>query len=269
MFQSLGKCGHHYVKVIINSLEGKRRYRSSLSCLVFLYRTLHYLPSPPSSSTHHRHAQSPDKYFTLILKEIDPQIVMPRLDIAVIGSGPCALAFVSRLAAPPGAIDFSADFLYGFDSETESLQTTIGRLNALKKSMSTSSNDHPLQGRVKVFEKSGAWLGKWDGLFDALGIQHLRSPHVAHPCPTHTHAILALAEMTKTVPGSKCEREIFADFKHLRYSGCHRAPSVRLFRSLCSHLCKSLGLDSLLEEGMEQIEQILTWFHECSTSFTY
>eukprot|EP00624_Nannochloropsis_granulata_P007616 evm.model.NODE_8710_length_21214_cov_36.574619.4 len=135
---------------------------------------------------------------------------MPRLDIAVIGSGPCALAFVSRLAAPPATIDLSADFLYGFDSEIESLQTTIGRLNALKKKTNTSSKGHPLQGRVKVFEKS---------------------------------------EMNKTVAGSKCEREAFADFKHLRYSGCHRAPSVPLFRSLCTHLRKALDLDSLLEQA--------------------
>jgi hypothetical protein len=156
------------------------------------------------------------------------------------------------LAAPPATIDLSADFLYGFDSEIESLQTTIGRLNALKKKTNTSSKGHPLQGRVKVFEKSGAWLGKWDGLFDALGIQHLRSPYVAHPCPTHTHALLALAEMNKTVAGSKCEREAFADFKHLRYSGCHRAPSVPLFRSLCTHLRKALDLDSLLEQGKER-----------------
>jgi len=176
---------------------------------------------------------------------------MRRLDIAVIGSGPCALAFVSRLAAPPGTVDLSPDFLYGFDSETESLQTTIGRLNALKSASTSASKGNPLQGRVKVFEKSGAWMGKWDGLFEALGIQHLRSPYVAHPCPTHTHALLAHAEKTKTVAGSKGEREAFADFKHLRYSGCHRAPSVPLFRSLCTHLRESLDLDSLLEQGKE------------------
>jgi hypothetical protein len=174
---------------------------------------------------------------------------MTRLDIAVIGSGPCALAFVSRLAAPPGTVDLSADFLFGFDSATESLQTTIDRLNALK--MSASQKAHPLQGRVKVFEKSGAWMGKWEGLFEALGIQHLRSPHVAHPCPTHTNALLAHAEETKAVAGSKDEREDFADFRHLRYSGCHRAPSVPLFRSLCTHLRESLDLDSLLEQGKE------------------
>ena len=177
---------------------------------------------------------------------------MPRLGIAVIGSGPCAHALVSRLAAPPGVVDTSADFLWGFDSETESLQETMRRLDALKTTGTNGkkrSTKNLLLGRVKVFDKSGAWMGNWDGLFDALGIQHLRSPHVAHPCPTHTLSLVAHAESTKMTTQAKGEGEAFADFKHLHYQGCHRAPSVPLFRSLCRHLREALDLDALLEQG--------------------
>jgi hypothetical protein len=176
---------------------------------------------------------------------------MNRLDIAIIGSGPCALALISRLAAPSDAIDTSADFLWGFDSETESLQSTIRRLSALKSTKHDKSlnNESHLHGRVKVFEKTGAWMGSWDGLFEALNIQHLRSPHVAHPSPTHTHALLAHSKSMKGDVRGKAEQEHFADFQQLRYKGCHRAPSVKLFRSLCEHLRKVMELDSLLEQG--------------------
>lgn len=111
------------------------------------------------------------------------------LELAVIGSGPCALALVARLACPKNS-DTSLDFLHGFDSATEPLADTMQRLAALKKTSAT----HALLGRVRVFESSGSWMGKWNGLFDSLGIKHLRSPHVAHPCPTHALALLAHAE---------------------------------------------------------------------------
>lgn len=110
------------------------------------------------------------------------------LDLAVIGSGPCALALVSRLACPDP--DTSLDFLYGFDSVTEPLAETAQRLAGLRKTSTTRL----LQGRVKVFDGSGSWMGKWNGLFGSLGIKHLRSPHVAHPSPTHALALLAHAE---------------------------------------------------------------------------
>jgi hypothetical protein len=164
------------------------------------------------------------------------------LDLAVIGSGPCALALVSRLAAGADA-DASLDFLYGFDSATEPLSDTEQRLAALKKT--SGAGRAALQGRVRVFDDSGSWMGKWHGLFGSLGIQHLRSPHVAHPCPTHALALLAHAE---TLPQEEKQRA-FADFSRLRYHGCHRAPSSALFRSLCDHLVGALKLDSLLEKG--------------------
>ncbi len=166
------------------------------------------------------------------------------LDLAVIGAGPCALALVSRLACAEEAADASLDFLYGFDSATESLAETMQQLAALRKT--TRAARAALKGRVKVFEESGAgWMGKWNGLFGSLGIQHLRSPHVAHPCPTHGLALLAHAE---TLPQEEKQRA-FADFHQLRYHGCHRAPSAALFRSLCDHLVAALELDSLLEKG--------------------
>ena len=111
------------------------------------------------------------------------------LDLAVVGSGPCALALVSRLACAELA-DTSLDYLFGFDSATEPLADTVQRLAALRKTSTT----HLLKGRVKVFDASGSWMGKWNGLFASLGIKHLRSPHVAHPSPTHALALLAHAE---------------------------------------------------------------------------
>ncbi len=170
------------------------------------------------------------------------------LDVAVVGSGPCALALLARLAAPPGLVDDSADFLWGFDSETQSLHDTIRGLQALKPSTMPGASHRPsLHGRVKVFDQSGAWMGKWNHLFEALGIQHLRSPHVAHPCPTHTLALLAHGAQVKTMDTKP--KEAFADFCQLQYSGCHRAPSVPLFGSLCAHLRTTLDLDALLEQA--------------------
>lgn len=170
------------------------------------------------------------------------------LDLAIVGAGPCSLALLARLLSPPGLVDDTADFLWGFDSPTESLQETARRLKQLK-GVANKPN-------IKVFDITGNWMGKWDGLFDTLGIQHLRSPHVMHPCPTHTLALLAYAESgtteqdTITREGNRAANErIFADFSSLHYRGCHRAPSTELFRSLCTHLHESLDLNALLEKA--------------------
>lgn len=171
------------------------------------------------------------------------------LDLAIIGAGPCSLSLLARLLSPPGLVDDTADFLWGFDSPTESLQETARRLKQLK-GLANKPN-------IKVFDTTGNWMGKWDGLFDTLGIQHLRSPHVMHPCPTHTLALLAHAESgkkeqatttNKQTEAAKGERK-FADFSSLHYRGCHRAPSKELFRSLCTHLHESLDLNALLEKA--------------------
>lgn len=110
------------------------------------------------------------------------------LDIAIIGAGPCALAFLSRLASKDR--DDSLDFMHGFDSAVESLKQTRDRLCARRKmaaaSGSSSSSVSCLEGRVKVFDATGEFMGKWNHLFDCLDIQYLRSPHTMHPGPSHT-----------------------------------------------------------------------------------
>ena len=112
------------------------------------------------------------------------------LDIAVIGSGPCALALLARLAAASNdhTVDDSLDFLYGFDSKVESIRRTQQRLNAQsKRCMGGDCHaSSPLDGHVKVYDATGEWMGRWNRLFRTLEIPHLRSPHVMHPCPTHT-----------------------------------------------------------------------------------
>ena len=94
------------------------------------------------------------------------------LDLVVIGSGPCALALVSRLACTNP--DTSADFLFGFDSVTEPLRETQRRLAGLRGKGSSDGDGNggdghrrqPLDARrTKVFDSTGRWMGRWNDLF--------------------------------------------------------------------------------------------------------
>lgn len=74
-----------------------------------------------------------------------------------------------------------------------------------------SESSDRLEGRVCIFESTGRFMGRWEDLFSTLDIQHLRSPHTAHPSCTHTQALLAHAKSTG-------QTDEFVDLGHLRYN---------------------------------------------------
>ncbi len=78
---------------------------------------------------------------------------MEKVDIAIIGAGPSALCLLNRLE--------QRHPLWFPDSER------VGE----------TSDCIP---KIKVFDASGDWLGKWKRLFNDLEIEYLRSPSLFH-----------------------------------------------------------------------------------------
>lgn len=84
-----------------------------------------------------------DSNYVFILMEIIPPHLPEKVSIAIIGSGPHALTFVTHL------------------------------LQKYKR----------MRGRFLVFDPSGEWMENWQRQFAAYSIPHLRSPAVHHPDP--------------------------------------------------------------------------------------
>jgi cation diffusion facilitator CzcD-associated flavoprotein CzcO len=78
---------------------------------------------------------------------------MDKVDIAIIGAGPSALCLLNRLE--------QRHPLWFPDSEKTG-ETAV------------------CIPKIKVFDASGAWLGKWKRLFSDLEIEYLRSPSLFH-----------------------------------------------------------------------------------------
>ena len=91
-----------------------------------------------------------------------------KIDIAIIGSGPNAICILNRLEQRHPA---------WFP-------------NSVKNKGKQASQFIPT---IRVFDASGAWMGKWNNLFETLEIQHLRSPATFHVESTEGDGLLQYA----------------------------------------------------------------------------
>lgn len=110
-------------------------------------------------------------------------------DIAIIGAGPCGLAVASRLCEKtPGAIFTEVEHnRYHWikkHSERVSLVKSKGRAVNMRfeKTCPSSCINHE-HSMVVLDATSNTWLARWDSLFRAFNISHLRSPLFFHVDP--------------------------------------------------------------------------------------
>ncbi|PWN52874.1 hypothetical protein IE53DRAFT_242698 [Violaceomyces palustris] len=142
-------------------------------------------------------------------------------DLIIIGSGPAALALITRiLEARPAALYTEDEHrhlhwlaarktggLMGGKNKRASIpliktkKTGRGAEKAIR-SYSTSSQSQaepicPCLGQIKilVLDRLGkGWMGLWKALFNAYDIKHLRSPLFFHPDPSDLDSLLAFAQ---------------------------------------------------------------------------
>jgi hypothetical protein len=112
------------------------------------------------------------------------------LDIAVIGSGPQALSFVTRLQTLFPFSTFTDEQHQRIHHWKQRYQSGDGgdihyRVLSLKDNQDNCGDCCPdvKHADVCVIDPSGKWMSQWRSQFDAYAIRYLRSPVSFHPDP--------------------------------------------------------------------------------------
>mmetsp|Transcript_38056 Transcript_38056/g.120133 ORF Transcript_38056/g.120133 Transcript_38056/m.120133 type:complete len:513 (+) Transcript_38056:296-1834(+) len=107
-------------------------------------------------------------------------------------------------------------------------------------------NNWDLARRMRIFDRHGGWLRRWDEWFGQLDIRYLRSHKMLHPDPVDRDAIQIWAEHHNRA------NELF-ELKHLQrtrtFHGPFDVPSTPLFHDMCSHQVKRYKLESSVERA--------------------
>lgn len=128
-------------------------------------------------------------------------------DIVVIGSGPAALTFVTRvLEDRPAAIYLEDErkHLHWLKRQTHSAPTLQTRKpgsssDRIIKGLEAKTQASPRTSKLSILilDKLGdGWLGQWHRNFSALEIPYLRSPMFFHPDPSDLDGLLEYAVQT-------------------------------------------------------------------------
>ena len=129
------------------------------------------------------------------------------LDIVVIGSGPAALTFVTRILEDRPAAIYLEDerkYLHWLKRQTQSAPTLQTRKPGRSSDRVIKGLNSKTKGRTRtqklsilILDKLGdGWLGQWHRNFSALEIPYLRSPMFFHPDPADLDGLLEYAVQT-------------------------------------------------------------------------
>lgn len=167
----------------------------------------------------------------------------PRFDVCIVGSGPDALAVLSAIHEPFAQLT-SSEFNRAVNNKRRSV--SMGKTKAKK---------------VCVISSSGAWLHDWNERFRALEISHLRSPASAHPDAFSMHSLLEFARehnreeelIDVGVRGMK----VFLSAGRIADAdeGLFDIPSQALFMDFCSHLAKTIPVQSFVKGHVTDIDK--------------
>lgn len=136
--------------------------------------------------------------------DTDPDTVPFIHDVLLIGAGPCGLAVAARLRERTPSALFTDEehrrfhWLAKHGARSAKKHRRDGRCSQ----PACTGDDHPPSSSsseddlsMLVLDSSGAaWMAKWQRLFAALRIEHLRSPMFFHPHPQDRDALLAFAQ---------------------------------------------------------------------------
>lgn len=147
-------------------------------------------------------------------------------DVCIIGAGPAALSCLSAIQEP-----------YSLDNLNDGqVHRAVNRLSCDCKGPKTRS--------VAVIDPHGKWMEGWKRQFQALGIQYLRSPALAHPDMFDQNTLMAFAEeqgRQNELIESGC-----GDLKSLlplgqSQIGLWKLPTLGLFTDFCQRLSQRLS----------------------------
>jgi hypothetical protein len=163
------------------------------------------------------------------------------LDLVVVGSGPHALALVSRLVEDEP--DESGDFFTGLGSAPRSVHRSVDDCFRKRDTAAVQR----MMRHVRVIDPSGCWMSQWDKQFDALDIPHLRSPYDLHP---GVYDSFAMQGFTKHQGRTDDLVDLeFIDNSSAYRQGSFRVPKTELFHDFCTHLVDSYGLRGNVQRG--------------------
>lgn len=117
-------------------------------------------------------------------------------DVLIIGAGPSGLAVAARLREhTPSALYTDEEHRrFHWLKKHAGQSSVIGRRTGKVR----SAFNGPKERDLLVLDAEGPdWLRRWNRLFGALQIQHLRSPMFFHPDPGDRDALLAFAHETE------------------------------------------------------------------------
>ncbi|KAK4049649.1 hypothetical protein OIO90_005408 [Microbotryomycetes sp. JL221] len=201
--------------------------------------------------------------------------------VFVVGAGPHSLALCARLADSFPALLYTdleharLSWLHARRPSrtlTKNKPTVKGHWSRRKLVSSANSSpcvEQDLKKVVRVVDESGdGFMARWDQYFNALEIEHLRSPMLFHPSPADTDALVAYARRTgredelmpiDNVVGkekSRHERKKRASRAGKTHSINERErqdyyrPSTRLFHDFVrDELIRRYNLDGLVTQG--------------------
>ena len=114
-------------------------------------------------------------------------------DVIIVGAGPCGLAVAARLREHTPAALFTDEehrryqWIQRHDKKMALKCTRSGRVKPRRQF------DTPKYDIVVIDAKYEKWMGRWDRLFNAYGIKHLRSHMLWHIDPQDRDSLLAKA----------------------------------------------------------------------------